>query len=68
MMGLAGARRVQVARHFCAYTFQLFGGYMPKTLGGWFGWLFMTVIVVAVGIFILSRTPLWMMILPKSGA
>jgi len=30
---------------------------MPKSLGGLFGWVVSTIIVVAVGIFILSRIP-----------
>lgn len=41
---------------------------MPKSLGGWFMWALSTVLIVGVGIFILSRTPLWGMILPKAGA
>lgn len=41
---------------------------MPKSLGGIFGWIISTLIVVTVGIFILSRTPLWGMILPKAGS
>jgi hypothetical protein len=42
---------------------------MPKSLGGLFGWVVSTIIVVAVGIFILSRIPpLWRVIVPSSGA
>jgi hypothetical protein len=31
---------------------------MPKTLGGFFGWLLGTLIVVAVGVAVLSRVPM----------
>lgn len=38
---------------------------MPKTIGGIFSWAIGTVIMVAVGVAILSRTPLWPMINPR---
>lgn len=42
---------------------------MPKTFGGLIGWLFASLLVVAVGLFILSRIPpVWGVILPKTGA
>lgn len=42
---------------------------MPKSLGGLFGWVLSTLIVVAVGIFILSRIPpLWRIVVPSTGA
>ena len=37
---------------------------MPKSLGGFFMWTISTLIVVAVGVAILSRTPFWPMIKP----
>lgn len=41
---------------------------MPKTFGGLLGWLVSTVIVVAVGLFVLARIrPLWNVIMPPQG-
>lgn len=41
---------------------------MPRTLGGLFGYIFSTVIVVAVGIFVLSRIrPLWRVLMAPQG-
>ena len=41
---------------------------MPKSLGGLFGWLIGTLLVVAVGVFILARTPLWAKLFPAAKA
>lgn len=42
---------------------------LPSTLSGFVGWLVGTLIVVAVGIFILSRiNPVWRLIVPAQGA
>lgn len=42
---------------------------MPRNLTGLFGWVISTLVVVAVGIFVLSRIPpLWRMLVPSSGA
>lgn len=35
---------------------------MPKSLGGLLGWTIGTLIVVAVGVALLSRSPFWGMI------
>lgn len=41
---------------------------MPKSFGGLIGWLISTVIVVAVGIFVLSRIrPVWRVLMPPQG-
>jgi hypothetical protein len=37
---------------------------MPKTFGGILGWVVGTLVVVAVGVAILSRTPMWTYIKP----
>jgi hypothetical protein len=42
---------------------------MPRNLGGLFGWVISTLLVVAVGIFILSRIPpIWRVLTPSQGA
>jgi len=41
---------------------------MPKTAGGAIGWLVGTLLVVAVGVAILSRTPLWVKLFPAPKA
>jgi uncharacterized membrane protein len=40
--------------------------FMPKTFGGFFGWLVGTLIVVAVGVAVLSRIPVVWNIVRKS--
>lgn len=41
---------------------------MPKSFGGLLGWLVSTVLVVAVGLFVISRIrPLWNIIMPPQG-
>lgn len=37
---------------------------MPKSAGGLVGWLVGTLVVVAVGVAILSRTPVWAKLFP----
>lgn len=42
---------------------------MPKSAGGLIGWAVSTIIVVAVGVFILSRIkPLWRVIVAQPAA
>lgn len=42
---------------------------MPKSLGGLVGWTVSTLVVVAVGLFILSRIPpVWRIIFPTPSA
>jgi hypothetical protein len=41
---------------------------MPKSAGGLVGWLVATLLAVAVGVFILSRTPLWVKLFPAPKA
>lgn len=42
---------------------------MPKSFTGLLGWVLSTMVVVAVGIFILSRIPpIWRLIVPSQGA
>ena len=42
---------------------------MPKSFGGLLGWVISTILVVAVGLFILSRIPpVWRVIVPSQGA
>ena len=39
---------------------------MPKTVGGFVAWLVMTLVIVAVGVAVLSRTPLWVKLFPAA--
>lgn len=41
---------------------------MPKTFGGLVGWLIGTLVVVAVGVAILARTPIWAKLFPAPKA
>lgn len=41
---------------------------MPKSLGGLVGWLIGTLLVVAVGVAILARTPIWARLFPAPKA
>lgn len=40
---------------------------MPKTMGGLLGWTVSALIMTAVSIAILSRTPIYGMLFPKQG-
>lgn len=39
---------------------------MPKSVGGLVGWTIGTLVMVAVGVAILSRTPIWVKLFPKA--
>ena len=39
---------------------------MPKSAGGLVAWLIGTLVVVAVGVAILSRTPVWVKLFPAA--
>lgn len=42
---------------------------LPSTAGGILGWVISTLVMVAVGIFILSRIPpVWRVLMPKAAA
>jgi hypothetical protein len=41
---------------------------MPKSAGGLVSWLIGTVIVVAVGVAVLARTPIWAKLFPTPKA